>query len=86
MGDKIVLNELVNYKILKYFLFNFLKPIIMDAKTLNQIIQKLGEELKILNSKSENLLIHYEKAAGICWAALNDLRKLVIKQGFRDIK
>jgi len=58
----------------------------MDAKTLNQIIQKLDEELKTLDSKSENLLIHFETAAGICWAALNDLRKLVIKQGFQDIK
>ncbi len=37
----------------------------MDAKTLNQIILKLDEELKTLDSKTENLLIHYETAAGI---------------------
>ena len=54
----------------------------MDAKTLNQIIQKVDEELTFLNSKRESSLIYAETAVGLCQVAIDELRKLVIKNGF----
>lgn len=54
----------------------------MDAKTLTEIIRKLDEELTQLKSKQQSSLINAETAVGICQLALDQLRKLVIKNGF----
>ena len=54
----------------------------MEAKTLNQIIQKVDEELHQLQSKRESSLIYAETAVGFCQLAIDELRKLVIKNGF----
>lgn len=56
----------------------------MDAKTLIQIIQKLDDELLRLDLKSPSLLIQAEAAAGVCQLALDEIRKLVIKNGFES--
>ena len=56
----------------------------MDAKTLNQIIQKMDEELLQLKSQPKSLLIEAETAAGVCQLALDEIRKLVIKNGFES--
>ena len=56
----------------------------MDAKTLNKIIHELDENLAKLEAEPQNLLVYYESAAGLCWLALNEMRKLVIKNGFQN--
>lgn len=56
----------------------------MDAKTFTEIIRELDDDLNHLHSKPQDLLVHYESAAGLCWLALNKMRKLVIKNGFQN--
>jgi len=56
----------------------------MDAKTLSKIIHELDEKLAKLETEPQNLLVYYESAAGLCWLALNEMRKLVIKNGFQN--
>lgn len=56
----------------------------MDAKTHAEIIRELDDKLALLQSKPQDLLIYYESAAGLCWLSLNEMRKLVIKNGFQD--
>mgnify|MGYP006297276983 CR=1 FL=1 len=56
----------------------------MYAKSHSEIIRELDDDLNHLHSKPQDLLIYYESAAGLCWLALNKMRKLVIKNGFQD--
>ncbi len=56
----------------------------MEQIALNHIIQKLDEELNQLKSKRESSIIQAETAAGICQLALDEIRKLVIKNGFKS--
>lgn len=56
----------------------------MDAKPLIEIIQKLDKELAHLTSQSDDFLNSSESAASLCWLALNDMRKTIIKNGFQN--
>lgn len=56
----------------------------MNQQALKQIIQKLDDELSRLNLKSPSVLIQAEAAAGVCQLALDEIRKLVIKNGFES--
>lgn len=56
----------------------------MVDETLNLIIHKLENELNQLKSKSLEVLIFSEIAAGICWISLIEIRKLIIKNGFQN--
>ena len=56
----------------------------MNDLALEEIIQKLDEELKLLKSQAQNIIVFTEKAAGTCWFALLEIRKLIIKNGFQN--
>ena len=56
----------------------------MDSKTLNQIIQKLDEELSKLDLNLPVVLIQTEAVAGFCQLAFDEIRKSVVKNGFES--
>ena len=58
----------------------------MNDLALDEIIKKLDEELKLLKSQSLDTIIFTEKAAGICWFALIEIRKRIIKNGFQNLE
>jgi hypothetical protein len=58
----------------------------MSVETLDSIILKLENELNQLKSKSIDVILFSETAAGICWLALIEIRKIIIKNGFQDQK
>jgi hypothetical protein len=56
----------------------------MEDSILKKIFKKLDVELTKLNSQNSSPIIQAETAAGICQLALDELRKLVIKNGFES--
>ena len=56
----------------------------MKRQALKQIIQNLDDELFRIDRKSTSILIYAETAAGFCQLALDEIRKLVIKNGFES--
>ena len=56
----------------------------MEKSILKKIINKLDEELTNLDSLQKSPIIYAETATGICQMALDEIRKLVIKAGFKS--
>lgn len=56
----------------------------MKKQILGEIIDQLDEKLLQLNLQKQSVLIHAETAAGICQLALDEIRKLIIKNGFES--
>lgn len=56
----------------------------MGKNVIQTIKQKLDDDLIRLKSKKQNTLIFSESAAGSCWHALTEIRKIIIKNGFQN--
>lgn len=56
----------------------------MEKSIVDNIIEQLDEKLSQLKLEKQSVLIHEETAAGICQLALDEIRKLVIKNGFES--
>ena len=56
----------------------------MEAQDLENIINQLDEKLSQFNLQKQSILIHAETAAGFCQLALDEIRKLIIKNGFES--
>jgi len=44
----------------------------------------LDDEFTHVKSKKQNILIFSEFVAGSCWFALTEIRRIIIKNGFRN--
>lgn len=56
----------------------------MENNIIQTIIQKLDDDLAHLKNKKQDILIFSESAAGSCWFALTEIRKIIIKNGFQN--
>jgi len=56
----------------------------MNQKSLESVISKLNEKIAEQESKSENILAFLEKSVGLCSMALMELKRVALKDGFKD--
>lgn len=58
----------------------------MDQKVITSIVQDLEKELDYLTKQNLDIYFHIQQAIGLCRIAYNDLKKIIVQQGFRGIQ
>jgi hypothetical protein len=56
----------------------------MENNLIQAITRRLDDDLIHLKNKKQDILIFSESAAGSCWFALTEIRKIIIKNGFQN--
>jgi hypothetical protein len=56
----------------------------MENNLIQAIIRRLDDDLLHLKNKKQDILIFSESAAGSCWVAVTEIRKIIIKNDFHN--